>query len=378
MIDMTGQKFGLLTALKPIGKAKDGSITWQVVCDCNLDKPFEVVGGDLRRGRKRSCGCLHANRADLLGKTFGRLLVVGYQPRDRDHPFLWKCTCVCGETTFAKTRDLTSGSKRSCGCIKSPNLVGQKFGLLTVIKKLNEKKNNYYLWKVLCDCGNQDVTTSQHLKSGNKKSCGCLAHAIENISGIKRNLLTVIKMADFRTENDEVLWKCLCDCGNYTYTTRDKLLLNHTKSCGCLKKFKLDRHPNWKGGVSFITKTLRRNLKEWKQKSLEATNYRCYISNKNGKLIVHHSNADKPFHKIVKETFEITGIKYQRELRGYTAEQIQKLIDTCLSLHFQYGLGIPLTKELHQEFHNKYGYLNWTNQDFERFVEEKRAMYRIR
>lgn len=29
-------------------------------------------------------------------------------------------------------------------------------------------------------------------------------------------------------------WKCRCDCGNETYVYRGKLVIGHTKSCGCL------------------------------------------------------------------------------------------------------------------------------------------------
>lgn len=373
MINIKGQKFGLLTALEPKGKAKDGSITWLVSCDCGLNDTLEVSGSDLRRGRKKSCGCLHANRADLLGKTFGKLRVVDYQPKTANTPFLWRCTRDCGETTFAKTVDLTSGSKRSCGCLKSPSLIGQKFGLLTVVGKLDEKKYNYNVWEVRCDCGNPDVAITGHLTSGSKKSCGCLPNRVEDLSGTKRNLLTVIEMADFRSSNNEVLWKCLCDCGEDAYVTRDKLLSDHTKSCGCLKDLRLEKHPNWQGGVSLVTKFLRRNLKEWKRKSLETTDFRCVISNERGRLIVHHANPDKPFHKIVKEAFEITEIEYQRSLDYYTKDQIEKLVMTCSELHFRYGLGIPLTKELHQEFHKIYGYIGWTNEDFERFVKGKES-----
>ena len=372
MIDVKGHKFGLLTAIKPVGKEKDGSVIWLVSCECG-SKDIKVNGGDLRRGRKKTCGCLHGNRAKLIGEKFGKLLVVGYKPPTEDAPFLWECICDCGETTTAKTADLTSGSKSSCGCLKSPSLIGQKFGLLTVIEKTNQKRYGYYLWKVQCECGNETLAPSCHLKNGNKQSCGCLANKVEDLSGQKYNMLTVIQMADFRSPNDEILWKCLCDCGEYTLVVRDKLLSGHTKSCGCLKERGMERHHNWQGGVSQVTKYLRRNLKEWKQKSLESNDFRCIITNKGGRLIVHHNNPDKPFHQIVKETFEIIGIEPQSNIEHYTREQLNEMVKVCSELHFKYGLGVPLTEELHSEFHIKYGYKDWKSEDFERFVREKRG-----
>ena len=31
------------------------------------------------------------------------------------------------------------------------------------------------------------------------------------------------------------VWKCICDCGNITYVTSERLQNGNTKSCGCLK-----------------------------------------------------------------------------------------------------------------------------------------------
>lgn len=58
--------------------------------------------------------------------------------------------------------------------MKPLNLIGQKFGRLTVISKSSEKTSNKIKWCCLCDCGNTVVVTGQDLKSGNTKSCGCL------------------------------------------------------------------------------------------------------------------------------------------------------------------------------------------------------------
>jgi len=51
------------------------------------------------------------------------------------------------------------------------NLVGQKFGRLTVIEYSHT--NRYYYWKCICECGNEHIASSGNLKFGNTKSCGC-------------------------------------------------------------------------------------------------------------------------------------------------------------------------------------------------------------
>ena len=53
------------------------------------------------------------------------------------------------------------------------NLVGQRFGRLTVISEV--KSDNYQTaWLCRCDCGNEKVIKTRHLRSGATKSCGCL------------------------------------------------------------------------------------------------------------------------------------------------------------------------------------------------------------
>lgn len=36
--------------------------------------------------------------------------------------------------------------------------------------------------------------------------------------------------------NKVTQWLCICDCGEKTIVTKGNLLLNHTRSCGCLRK----------------------------------------------------------------------------------------------------------------------------------------------
>lgn len=58
------------------------------------------------------------------------------------------------------------------------DIVGEKFGRLTVLKYNHSNKNyiKYYLCK--CECGNEIVTRKSNLLNGKTKSCGCLQHDI--------------------------------------------------------------------------------------------------------------------------------------------------------------------------------------------------------
>lgn len=53
------------------------------------------------------------------------------------------------------------------------DLIGQKFGRLTVIEDVGRTKDQSVLWKCRCDCGNECVVRSGSLKCGHTTSCGC-------------------------------------------------------------------------------------------------------------------------------------------------------------------------------------------------------------
>lgn len=54
---------------------------------------------------------------DLTGKRFGRLIVKSRQLQNKHNKFMWKCVCECGKTIYPTTGDLRSGNTRSCGCL---------------------------------------------------------------------------------------------------------------------------------------------------------------------------------------------------------------------------------------------------------------------
>lgn len=68
--------------------------------------------------------------------------------------------------------------------MKLIDLTGQKFGLLTVIKKTDKKCSGKIVWECLCYCGNMVEVTGNHLRSGNVKSCGCIMKTHGHSGGI--------------------------------------------------------------------------------------------------------------------------------------------------------------------------------------------------
>lgn len=54
-------------------------------------------------------------------------------------------------------------------------MIGHKFGTLTVTKALGMNHQRQPRYVCVCDCGNIAIVLGADLKSGNQRSCGCVA-----------------------------------------------------------------------------------------------------------------------------------------------------------------------------------------------------------
>ena len=67
-IDLTGQRFGRLTALYDTNKRRKGNVIWFCVCDCK--KNTEVEAGCLTNGNTKTCGCSRRGKRPWNKKYF--------------------------------------------------------------------------------------------------------------------------------------------------------------------------------------------------------------------------------------------------------------------------------------------------------------------
>ena len=125
---------------------------------------------------------------------------------------------------------------------RKENLIGRRFGKLTVIEESEPKWDNrgkpIRMMLCKCDCGKSSVVKATSLKSGHSKSCGC-EKAAENLTGKRYGLLTVIDEAEYHiTSGGRKLkaWKCRCDCGKEVKVTGNDLKQGNHRSCGCANK----------------------------------------------------------------------------------------------------------------------------------------------
>lgn len=103
---------------------------WLCRCECGKEK--EIYQYSLTSGATKSCGCLAAkfsslrNRENLVGKKFGRLTVIRDSGRRQNRNIVWECLCNCGKRSFHKTSNLTRGVSTSCGCYHRQQLIARQ------------------------------------------------------------------------------------------------------------------------------------------------------------------------------------------------------------------------------------------------------------
>lgn len=183
--DETGKKYGKLVVIKRV-KNQSKYARWLCKCDCG--NYTEVNGSNLRNGSVQSCGCKRFeshNAIDETGHKYGKLLVLyrSNKKTQSSHVF-WHCKCDCGNEYDVDGTYLRLGITTSClQCARSKNgikhrlnLVGQRFGKLTVLGCNEErtKKEKRTCWICKCDCGNYTEALGSNLINGNVQSCGCL------------------------------------------------------------------------------------------------------------------------------------------------------------------------------------------------------------
>lgn len=129
-----------------------------------------------------------------------------------------------------------------------------------------------------------------------------------------------------------------------------------------------ENHWNWNGGTTDTYEYLRHTngMKMWKQDSLKEHDYMCYLTKEKGDLEIHHFK--KPFIEILKETLEYLNYDLKEKIIEYSKEELDNMERICFYLHYKYGLGIPLTPSKHREFHGKYGYRNYSYEDWNEFI----------
>lgn len=302
-------------------------------------------------------------RLELAGQKFNRLIAINYSHTNNDKKSVWNCVCDCGKNTQVTAKALKSGSTKSCGCLKTETtserskgkIKGQKFGRLLVLEEKGINSHGKLEWVCLCDCGNTTIAATSNLTTGNTSSCGCFHKEImkERLSGKLEGAifgrLKVIKSSHTKilpNGKGKLVWKCLCECGRYSYVDTNRLNFGNARSCGnCLLK---------KKGVSTSYKALEihkflnnRGVHNYKTKAGPIVDIALVINNT--KIAIeynewywHGNKQDKDIARtqnLVDQGWKVLNINANKNLP--TQEQIDDCINYLLKCANSVNLVLP-------------------------------------
>lgn len=151
---------------------------------------------------------------NLTGLTIGNIYIVQRCIGDKEIGKLYRknnpkksyepkydCKCLlCGKLFTATGQSIKNRKNKNCGCSALQyDLENKKFGKLLVIKKLGLNKHNEILWACICECGNKVVKTSYALRK--YKNPKCRECAIKEIGNKNRKYIIAYKSLHERYTN---------------------------------------------------------------------------------------------------------------------------------------------------------------------------------
>ena len=130
LIDLTDQRFGRFTVIKRASDRCGNTAwlcrcdcgNEREVAACSLRSGHTQSCGCYRIERIKEVRFI-----DLTGQRFGRLTAVGKAGSDKHGQSIWACQCDCGRKTDVNIASLREGHTKSCGCYRD-DLAREKAG----------------------------------------------------------------------------------------------------------------------------------------------------------------------------------------------------------------------------------------------------------
>lgn len=228
--DDSGKKIGHFTVLyRTENNPLKSRPRTRYVCLCDCGNIFYREKDVINKSNKdSSCGKCSSNLKET--KNFN-ILETYYDKNDGKMHYKAQCK-KCGYIFYPRTHILYNDNDYPCvKCNKSKIFsIGDQLGELTIIdKKVDENNQIKYLCK--CSCGTELLLTGTQLHG--RKTCG--NHFDKNdIIGKKFGKLTVLSATDLIIGHNR-MYECQCDCGTKIHVSRNNLISGHTQSCGCIR-----------------------------------------------------------------------------------------------------------------------------------------------
>jgi hypothetical protein len=134
------------------------------------------------------------------------------------------------------------------------DIVGHRFGKLTVLKDSGQRRAGYILWECQCECGRKvyrttDQLTYKRFNSGVPQCESCRTQSVaqrfnKDKSGQIINDLKILRQLPKRTSNGTVIYECECLNCHKIIPVKSCLLSSNSisqLSCGCSRQTKGER-----------------------------------------------------------------------------------------------------------------------------------------
>ena len=214
---------------------------------------------------------------------------------------------------------------------------GDRYGRLITIMEMDHNPGGDIKWLCKCDCGNEKVIMTSHMKSGHTQSCGCVRKEMlskksrKEEVGNKYGRLLVIASVE---SNRKMKWLCKCDCGNEKVVLGVNLRSGGSKSCGCLT-LEATSLPEGEGAFNqlykrYIEGARHRNI-EWnlsKDQVRSITKKNCYYCGVEPKYEIS-TGKTKEGKIIGNGIYLYNGIDRVDSSLGYTEDNVLPCCGTC-------------------------------------------------
>jgi len=294
---------------------------------------------------------------------------------------LMKCQCnICGHINMVKYNTVQQGCEcPKCAIVSNTNnkrhsidfirgeFANKGYDLISEIYTNANTKLDY-----LCThCNTEQSIRYNDLQRGHGcMKCGSLnagekmAFSIEDVTRSFADKGYTLLETIYKSATTPMRYVCNTH-GEQTITYRS-ILDGHGCSACFYESNRGEGNPRWLGGLKELRDYLRSNTTEWKKKSMEYARYQCELTGINSRdMQVHHRY---PFSNIVYNTMKQLNLPTYQTIGEYTDDELSILTKTFIANHDSYGYGSVLSRSIHMLFHQLYGNINNTPEQFQEFT----------